>query len=112
MNVLDLGTYTSGDTGTDTILSLVDQAGVALDLTGATAITLEATSPQRDVISIAGAISGAATLGKVIFEDLAQAFALTRSRPRVYFEGVVKWTQATESWRSRDRVRFALELFP
>lgn len=112
MNTIDLGRYVSGDTGTDTVLSLTDDGGVALDLTGASAISLEAASAARELLSIAGSISGAATLGKVIFEDVAQAYTPTRARPLVSFEGVVKWTQAGESWRSRDRVRFAIELFP
>lgn len=111
-NLADLGTYVSGDTGTDTIITLVDEAGAVINLTGATAITLEAVSAQRDVLSIAGTISGAASDGKAIFENVAQAFTPTRARPIVHFTGVVKWTHAGESWRSRDRVRFAIELFP
>ena len=112
MNLQDLDTYISGDTGTDTILDLVDRAGAALDLTGATAIVLDAVSAQRDVLAISGSISGAATAGAVILENVAQAFTPTRARPIIHFEGILRWTQAGESWRSLDGVTFAIRLFP
>jgi hypothetical protein len=112
VGVTDLGTYIKGDTGTDTIITLVDEDGAAMDLSGASAITLECVSPQRDLLSIAGSVSGAGSDGHALFEDLAQAFTPTATRRVVHFTGVVRWTQAGESWRSRDRVRFAIELFP
>jgi hypothetical protein len=112
MNVTDLETYVSGDTGTDTLITVVDEDGNAIDLTGSTSITLACVSPQRDVLSVAGAISGDPAVGHVIIEDLAQAFTPTASRRIVHFEGVVKWTQLGETHYSRDRVKFAIELFP
>jgi len=108
----NFGTYTSGDTGTDSEIEVVDRNGAAFDLTGATAITLEAASAEREAVSVAGAISGAATLGIVLLEDLAQAFIPTAARPSVAFRGVLKWTQAAESFRSRDGVRFVIARLP
>jgi hypothetical protein len=112
VNLLDLGTYISGDTGTDTVITIENENGVAIDLAGATAISLEAVSSKRDVLSVSAMIFGVSTAGQVIIEDLAQAFTPTADRRIAHFEGVVKWSQAGESWRSRDRVKFAIELFP
>lgn len=112
MKTSDLDTYVSGDTGTDTIITVVDEDGKIVDLTGASAVSLECRSPQRDVFSAAGDISGDPENGQTIFEDLAQAFTPTAERRVVHFEGVVKWTQDGEVYYSRDRVKFAIELFP
>ncbi len=112
MNYADLGTYVSGDTGTNTQIELVDRNGAAFDLTGATAITLEAASTDRDMISLAGTISGAAALGIIAFAGLAAAFVPTAARPAVRFAGIVKWAQAGLSFRSRDGVHFTIARLP
>jgi hypothetical protein len=111
-NVADLGIYIWGDTGTGTLIPVVDEDGDVMDLTLASGITLECVSPQRDVISVAASVLGDAKLGRVVIEDLASAFLPTTSRPLVHFEGVVRWTQGGEPHYSRDRVKFAIELFP
>ena len=112
----DLGTFVYGDTGTDTEITLVPAprapVGQVIDLTGATAISLEASSSGRDRISVAGSLSGPPSNGKLIFEDLGAAFAPTAQRPLVYFEGYVKWTQDGELFYSLDQVKFAIRLFP
>ena len=108
----DLGTFVYGDTGTDTEITMEDSEGVVIDLTGATAISLEAASSGRDRISVAGSLSGPPSNGKLIFEDLGAAFAPTAQRPLVYFEGYVKWTQDGELFYSRDSIPFAIRLFP
>jgi hypothetical protein len=109
---MNIDTFISGDTGTDVVVPLKDENGAAFDMTGATAITLVCRSAQRDVFSVAGTIVGSAVDGVVSFEDVALAFTPTRQRPLVHFEGEVKWTQGGETHYSRDRVRFAIELFP
>ena len=112
VSFIDLGTYISGDTGTDTVLSVVDEDGDAINLGGATAITLVCRSAGRDVGSVSGSISGDPALGRILFEDLAQAVTPTTSRPRLDFIARIKWTQGGELYWTRDAVRFAIELFP
>src|SRR5574341_1175399 len=112
VNIIDLGTYVSGDTGTDTVLSVEDENGVALNLGGASAIKLVCRSAGRDVGEVAAAISGDPALGKVLIEDLANAFTPTPTRPRLDFVARLKWTQGGETYWTRDAVKFAIELFP
>ena len=112
MNVIDKGTFVYGDTGTDLILTIEDEDGVVIDLTGATAIALVCRSAGRDVGEIEGSISGAPELGVLLFEDVGTAFTPTSSRPRLDFVGRVRWSQSGELHYTRDAVKFAIELFP
>lgn len=112
VNVTDLGTYISGDTGTDTVLSVVDEDGDALNLGGASDIYLVCRSAGRDVGSVTGSISGDPANGQILFEDIAQAFTPSNARRRMEFVARIKYTQGGELYWTRDAVRFAIELFP
>jgi len=116
-NALDIGTFTYGDEGTDFLAKLVDEDGEPINLNGASAMTLECRSPGGEVLSIAGLptaieIDGEDVLCGVTFENLGTAAVPTTERRKIHFEAVITWTQAAEPFASRDRVRFAIELFP
>lgn len=110
LHTQDLGTFTYGDR-TDQEIPLVNEDGDAFDLTGASAITLECTSAGRDVLSLACTASDPHG-GIVTVTNLGTAFEPTATRRRVAFLGRLRWTYESQTYYSRDQVRFVIELFP
>jgi len=110
-SIQDLGTYIYGDE-TPTEIALLDREGVALDLSGASAISLVAETPERTVVTITASISGASEDGLLLLNGPLG----TCHDPGVWnsavFVGYIKWTQGGIPQVSVDAVKFTIKRFP
>jgi hypothetical protein len=108
-----IGEFVYGDTGTDLVVSLKKPDGTAVNIDGASSISLEGQEVGGLTrISVAATILGDPSLGQLSIENIGNAYQPPLSRPRATFECRLKWTASTEQFWSRSAFRLDLVRFP
>lgn len=97
--MIDCGEYVDGDAFTPLRLALQDSAGVAFDLTGATAITAVGRTIDGETVELAGTVQGLATLGRVDFDPPGDTSLVPGNREKIRVTFRIKWTvSGDERW--------------
>lgn len=107
-----IGEFVYGDVGTDLVVSLKKPDGTAVNIDGASSITLEGREVGGNgTFSAAATISGDPSLGQVSIENIGTAYQPPVSRPKATFECRLKWTASAEQFYSRSAFRLDIVRF-
>lgn len=115
--IIDLGAFVYGDEGTDVAIKLTDRIGRAYDLSAATGLAVVCRTARGETLTITGtpAVDDDDEVeypSLVILEGIGALATPSPARPTLNYIGHAKWEVAGEPFFSRDRVSFAIELFP